>query len=236
MDFVSIKKLEDYTFTRSTLIAIPDLRLFLTMNDRITPQQVFMSIVKEALKKFDFYYPLFRIPMMYIYPDVNKTFEFHNNFEECIKGVNGLNESNISLIPKAVLGVSCSPDAASGLLMRSFRYQSPYIYDFWYTPSRYWVHMLCNHPVLEEYDELTGEYTDRCGIYFFTWNEDSSFYAFLDQVYVELCRYLLNMKKNLSLDNMPIDIFNGLEEDFSNINSSLENHYSQSYNRAIWLR
>jgi len=236
IDYIKIRDLEDYTFKRSTLIAIPDLQLFLSMNERITGQQVFFSIVKEALKKFEFYYPLFLMPAIYILPDNKRSFKFVNNFKECMNGTAGLTTDDIILIPKSVLGVSVSPDAASGTLMRSFRYQSPKIFDFWYSPSRYWVHELCNHPVIEEYDELSGDYTDRCGIYYFTWNEDSSFYAFLDQVYVELCRYLLNMKKNLALDNMPIDIFNGIEEDFSNVNSALENHYSQSYNRAIWLR
>jgi len=66
-------------------------------------------------------------------------------------------------------------------------------------------------------------------------NIDSEWKVLRDQIYVDLCRYILNMKKNLQLQNMPIELFGGLEEDVSRVQSELENIYSNAMLGGSWL-
>lgn len=234
MDKFKIKDIQEYTFKRSTLINIPKLERFFSMNKTYTPQQIFCSIVREALGKFEFYYPLFLINKTYINAYPNRMFEFQDNFSAFIAGE--VTEDRISLVPSSVIGFTASVDASVGSMIRTFRYDPPRVTEFWYSPRDYWVHMLCRRPLVEAYDEVSKGYTDTCAVYYISNSIDSASRIFLDQVYVETCRYILNMKKNLTLSNMPIELFQGLEEDLNKIEGTLENHYSNSLNSGVWLR
>ena len=64
---------------------------------------------------------------------------------------------------------------------------------------------------------------------------DSEYKIFRDQLYIELCRYIMNMKKNMLLQNIPIELFQGLEEDFQRVEGKLETIYQNALTNSAWL-
>lgn len=94
---------------------------------------------------------------------------------------------------------------------------------------------LANRPIVESYDEKSKDFTDDCAVYFMTKDTSSESRIFLDQVYVELCRYIINLKKNFALNNLPIDMFGGLEDDYNRVFNELNDYYRSSFTDGQYL-
>jgi hypothetical protein len=77
--------------------------------------------------------------------------------------------------------------------------------------------------------------TDKCAVYFLRKDLDNQYTIFRDQVFIELCRYIMNIKKNFGLANMPIELFQGLEEDYNNTKSKNEQIYQQALRSSPWI-
>lgn len=223
------------TFRRSTLISIPNLTEFFTIpGSGYTHWEVFYGIVYEALKKFDYYFPLNLIQQFYLQVDsTSRKAQLTGNFEGYINGI--VCENQICIVPAAVQGISLNGYTASGYPMRNFRYEPPEFRDFWYSSGVYWGNTTCYRPMYEEYDPVTKKPTDRCAVYYMNKDVDTEYKVFRDQVYLEVCRYIMNMKKNMLLQNMPIDLFQGLEEDYNKVESQLDQTYNNSLQASAWL-
>lgn len=225
MDKVTLKEIQKDVFRRSTLIAIPDIAALLDLNKHFTPQEVFFGIVKDALQEFEKYVPLYHESKVYIDVDENRTYKFTDNFSAWLDGK--LEEDTISLVPSSILHIG----VFNGTVMhnpRRFRYDPPYLREFWNTPKTYWVLCTANRPMIEDYDPTTKDYTDKCAIYYLSRDVGSQWKVFRDQVYVEFCKYLINLKKNLSLQNLPIEVFQGIEEDYQNVQRTCEDFYKSA--------
>jgi hypothetical protein len=234
MEKLLLKDIEKDTFRRSTLIAIPGLRDLLEINDEFTYREVFFGIVRDALQEYEKYIPAFIQSSIYINPDERMNYDFVDNFDLYLQG--RLDEENISLIPIAVLGLTTGSWTNTGSLIRQFRYDPPRISELWFGAKSYTVQYLANRPIYEEYDEVTKEYTDKCAIYYMSDKFGSKYKVLKDQIYVELCRYLMNMRKNLMLQNLPVELFQGLEEDYQKVDSELKEFYLQSMTYGQYLR
>jgi len=232
---LKLKDIEKETFNRTTLIAIPDLYEFFDISDRYTPQETLFNIVKLALRDWETYNPLFLTLKIYLRPDINRTFKFEDNFKEYIKGT--ITEDQITLVPSTLLGLSFSNTYVLSPMVRSIKYVPPYIYGLYYSPGRYWVNGLYKYPIYEEYDKVSKDFTDKCGIYYLgNYSEsDSTYQKLMDQIYVGVGNYLLGLKKNLSLPDFPIELFQALEEDVQKVQSELENWYSNSLPSGQYL-
>jgi hypothetical protein len=223
------------TFRRSTLISIPNLSDFFDIPDSpYTKWEVFYGIVRDALQTFEYYYPLNLIQQIYLEVDQsNRIAKVTGNFPSFIKGI--IDEDQIVIVPSSVQGIGCNGYTSIGYPLRNFRYEPPEFRDFWYCTGKYWVNSLCNRPIYEEYNEVTKDPTDNCAVYYMTKDVGSEYKVFRDQLYVEVCRYILNMKKNMSLGNLPIDLFQGLEEDMQDVKGKLDNTYQSALTNGAWL-
>lgn len=232
---VTLKELYKDTFRRSTLISIPNLTEFFEIEgSNYTSWEVFYGIVRDALQKFEYHYPYNYIQKLYIEVNLNKrTGMIFDNFKAYLDGI--VCEDQLTIIPASVQGLALNGFTASIYPLRNFRYEPPMFTDFWYSSRVYFANTLINRPLFEEYDEASKEPTERCAVYFMSKDVGSQYKIFRDQLYVELCRYIMNMKKNMQLTNMPIELFLGLEEDFQRIESQLENIYQQSLTSSPWL-
>ena len=234
MDKVLIKDLMKDTFRRSTLLAIPNLKDLLALNDNFTPQEVFFGIVKDALQTFEKYEPQYMMTKVYIDLDENRMFKFESNFDAYLKGI--LPEDSVCLIPTAIMGISTTRYTDAGSLYRTFHYDPPMLSEFWYGSKTYFMCYLANRPIVEDYDSVTKDYTDKCAIYYMTKDLGSKYKIFRDQVYLELCRYILNLKKNMDLQNLPVDLYRGLEEDMQNVQRDVENFYMNSATSGQYIK
>lgn len=232
---VTLKELYDDVFKRSTLISIPNLsELLEVFNSEYTKWEIFFQIVRDALKTFEYYYPLGLIQKIYIEIDSNsRRGKITGNFKGYLDGAVG--EDQVVLVPAAITGMSTSMYTNSTIPLRMFRYNPPYITDCWYSTNIFWVNSICKRPLFEEYNKVTKEPTDRCAVYYMTKDIDSEYSIFRDQLYVETCRYIINIRKNMDLQNMPIQLFQGMEEDMNRVDQNLQTIYQQASESAFYL-
>lgn len=233
MDKILLKDLKRDTFRRSALLCIPDINNLFSLNDDYTPQEIFFGIVKDALKVYEKWLPIYLQTKVYIEPDnMNGTFQFKDNFSGYING--SVPEDMICLIPSAITSLSKGGwnDSCNSI---QYRYYPPRLSEFWYYPSTYFMSYLANRPIVESYDEKSKDFTDDCAVYFMTKDTSSESRIFLDQVYVELCRYIINLKKNFALNNLPIDMFGGLEDDYNRVFNELNDYYRSSFTDGQYL-
>lgn len=232
---VTLKQLYKDVFRRSTLISIPQLsELLETFNSEYTKWEIFYAIVRDALKTFEYYYPLGLIQKIWIEVDSNSRMsKITDNFEGYLNGA--VPEDSIVIMPAAINGISTSQYTMSTIPLRMYRYSPPYIMDFWYSSNIYFCNCICKRPFFEEYDEVTKEPTDRCAVYYMSQDVDSVYSIFRDQLYVETCRYIMNIRKNMMLQNMPIELFQGLDEDFNRIDQNLQTIYQQASEEGLYL-
>jgi hypothetical protein len=231
---VLIRDLYNLTFRRSTLITIPEINDFFEFNEKFSGWQVFSGIVQDALDKYQYYYPLHRQQRVFLDVDINtRHARIFDNFEGYLEGKVG--EDQIVLIPNAVMGLAMNAFTASGYPLRNFRYETGLFTDVAYARGIWWMDCICNYPLIEDYDIASKEPTDKCAIYFMEGGRDSRFKILKDQVYVELVRYISNMRKNMMLTNLPVEFFQGLEEDAQRVTSDLERIYEQALTSSAWL-
>jgi len=235
ISMLKLKDIETEIFTRTALIAIPGLSELFDLSDTYTPQQIMYSLVKRALRKWETYNPLYLSLRVYIQPDSNKKFKFVDNFTSYITGV--ITEDQVALVPSSIVGISFARTLIMSPAVRSFKYVPPYLYGFYYAAGSYWVNGLYKYPMIEEYVVTSKIYTDRCGIYYLSgYNEsDSTYVKLLDQIYVEVGNYLISLKKNLNLADMPLELFTALEEDVTKTRSDLETYYSNTQTSGHYL-
>lgn len=232
---VSLKQLYIDTFRRSTLIAIPGIEdLLVVEGSKFTEWEIFYSIVRDALKTYEYYYPLTLNQKIYLEIDAySRSSTITGNFTGYLNGA--VEESQIVIVPAAIVGMCTSFYTASTYPLRNFRYNPPVITDCWYSTGIYYCNSICKRPFFEEYNEVTKEPTDKCAVYYMNRDTESAYSIFYDEVYLSLCRYLMNIKKNMTLQNMPIELFQGLEEDYNNINTQQQQIYSQALTQSFWI-
>lgn len=229
---VTLKDLWRTTMRRSSLITIPDLIEFFKFNNEFTEYEVFYSIVRDALDKFHYYYPLYRQQRAYLKVDSNYRARISSNFEGYLKGL--VDESQIILMPSAVIGLSAQPATGFTYPYRSFHYEVGEFSDFFYQSANWYMACICNRPFPEDFDE-NGVPTDNCAVWWMNKDTDPEYKTFKDQVYVELCRYIWNMKQNMQLTNLPIEVFQGLYEESQRVQSDLDRIYEQALTASPWI-
>ena len=217
------------------MLAIPRFeKLFDIRKSKYLHWKVFYRIIKTALKKFEFYHPHHFIQKLYLEIDpIARTGLIYDNFEEYLKGI--IAEDQINIIPSVVIGLGYDSYTVTSFPERRFRYDMPYLREFVFSNRVWWANTLIKRPFFEEYIDPPGDPTDRCAVYYMTRDKDSLYGIFEDQCYVELCRYIVNMKKNIIVPNLSIEVFQGLEEDMQRIDAQLETTYMASVPNGAYL-
>lgn len=230
---ITLKELWKITMRRSSLITIPNLIDFFDFSNEFTKWEVFYGIVRDALDKFQYYYPLYRQQKTYLTVDsATHRAQVSDNFEAYLKDI--ITEDQIFLLPGAVIGLAANSMIGSTYPLRDFHYETGEFSDFWYTSGNWWMACLCNYPFPEIYDEAKNP-TDQCAVYWMFKDGDVRFKVFKDEVYCCLCQYIWNMKQNMQLQNLPIDVFAGLQEDSQRVRGELEKVYDQALTASGWV-
>lgn len=229
---ITLKDLWRITMRRSTLIPIPNLSNFFEFNNEFSKYEVFYGIVRDALDKFQYYYPLFRQQQCYLRVDKNLRAEVSDNFKSYLDGI--IDENNVFLMPTSVIGLAPQPAVGMTFPYRSYHYEIGLFMDLPYSSGLWYMACLCMRPFPEDFDD-NGVPTDNCAVWFMNKDTDPEFKIFKDQVYVELCRYIYNMKQNMQLQNLPIDVFAGLQEDSQRVQGELDRIYDQAVTASSWI-
>lgn len=229
---VTLKQLYDDVFMRSSLIAIPYLEDFFEMPDsKYTKWQIFFSIVRNALRKFEQYNPAIIRQRTFLQFE-NGQCKLFDNFQAYLDGK--IDAKNIMILPSMVTALAFTPYTCDETITRKFTYHDGVLSGL-YSSGYYYIHSICNRPLIEDYNEITDEPTEKCAVYYMKRGSNSEYRMFEDQVYVELCRYIISMKRNLTLMQLPVDIFAGLEQDYAEVKAELDQKYQTSLTNSAWM-
>lgn len=229
MEKVTLKTLYRDLSRRSTLIAFPNtVDLLEIEGGEFTKWEVFYSIIRDSLQNFEYYYPLNIIQKIHVVVDPNTyvSREIFNNFDQYLKGE--VTEDDIQITPSSVQGISQGGFAFGMGINRSINYEGNRFYNFPFGTGVYYAQTTCRRPFPEIYDEVTKEPTDQCAVYYMQRDQDSQYSIFNDEIYLNFCKYILSIKKNVMLQGMPIELFQGLEEDYNRLEGQLQNTYMTS--------
>lgn len=231
--YISLKELWTITMRRSSLITIPRLMDFFKFNNEIGPWEVWYSIVRDAVDRYQYHYPLYRVQRTYLIVDeTHRTAHLEDNFQDYLNDI--ITEDQIFLYPASVVGLSMNAQLSSIFPLRDYKYESGEFTDLWYTTGQYWMACLCHYPMPEDFTEK-GDPGPHCNVYFIKKDAGARFKIFKDQLYVELCRYIWNMRQNMQLQNLPIDVFQGLQDDSQRVQADLDKIYDSAVTSSPWI-
>lgn len=123
-------------------------------------------------------------------------------------------------------------------VLRQFTYDAPYLKEIFSIGSIgfqniWWIKGTYNRPFIEDYDPVTKEFTDKSAIYFMNGNLRGTLAKKLyDHIFVGYLNYLINLKMNMSLTDLPVDIFTSMETERDRVNDKLQEYYNSAMYRG----
>lgn len=234
MEKVELKTLYKDLTRRSTLIAIPSVVDILEVpNGEHSKWEIMYSIIRDSLQTFERYYPMFLIQKLHIVVDpiTSRSRRIVNNFNQYLKGE--ITEDEIQITPEAVLTIG-NTNGFSGYDSPS--YEGGYFFNSYIQTGVYYAETICKRPFPEDFDEVTKEPTEKCAVYYMSRDLDSVYSIFNDEIYLNFCRYIISIKKNIYLQGLPIELFQGLEEDYNRLDNQQQNIYMSALTSSYWLR
>lgn len=217
----------------SALIAIPNASELLEVPEsNFNKWEVFFSIVQMALDKFNMHAPLNIMQKFYVNAESGSTYiaRITDNFESAVNHPELFNADQILLMPDAVNGASFTPITRYTRLNKDFSYEKGGILNEWLWGSQsMYFPCICSYPLVEDYDEVTHEPSDKCGVYYMSRKTRGSDYKiFLMQVFVQFVEYINSIKMNFELSDTPIQIFGGLEDQASKYTDIINTYYDNA--------
>lgn len=227
MQKILLKDLKDKVFKRSALIPVNHLSRLFKFSTEFSGDEILAEIFRLSLSKFEYYHPLILDISIYYLENSTKRlgyYEMVDNFKLFLE--NRLDENRISLIPNSVIGIKVQGGYTTpGSYYRATDYDKPYIQVAWST-GEYVVRGLCSRPLIESYNpDLT--FDDKAAIYWMDFNGVLG-KVFVDQVLCDVLDYVRNLKANLRLPNMPVEIFDAVDTAYQQLKMDLDQYYLQS--------
>lgn len=198
-----------YTFEESFLAVDPDI------NPRIT----FRTLVERANATFSRHFPLLFIQRIYIQPNT-RVYTFIDNFDLYLNG--SLDASLINMIPDAVVSISYTPHmhAKWGSW---FTYQPPYlIFKIMAWSGLMYAKTLCKYRI-----HFNPNNRNDDAIYYME-KATPIYDVFIKQLVYDIAYFLVTAKQNYTINELPIDVFSGLENVANELRSELETLYQEN--------
>lgn len=233
MTKIDLNDLKKYLLLESADIFLIDLSELFSFNPYIRSEEVVTNIIRRGLREWEFYLPLFIDIPMYQSQMQNNQYTFVDNFHDWMDGI--IDESQIVLVPNSInkINIGGYNYAMSG--SRVFTYKAPTMKFIgvpvvvgWNTYTS--VYGICNRPLVAKYNE-DGSYTGDSGIYFFP-PQGVDFLKFRDCCMMKLMQYVVDLKGNLQLPNLPIELFQNAENRFSILKGDMEDWFRSSLNKG----
>lgn len=211
-----IKDLIDDTIMQSAILALIDFRDLISVNPNFTYTKVMKKLVIQALEKFEKVCPLFKRSKCYFQ---GNDYEFVDNFKAFIDGT--VTEEFANLLPRSVYNI----DTSLLHTRRSWRYDRP-IMRGTYNMGLVYVDYLASYPWVMEENEEKNDFTDDSCIYYIPlYGGNSQDAAFKKQFYYEVLTYMKAIKNNLRYPDMPIELMQGIDEEYQIIQQELVEFY-----------
>jgi hypothetical protein len=113
-------------------------------------------------------------------------------------------------------------------------YERPYINLGSVWAGQLYVRGICSRPIILDYNP-DKTFSDTGAIYWMNIEEGVLGQKFVDQCMVDVLEYIRNLKGNMTLPNLNVDIFGAVDVAYQQLKSELDQYYLQSVWRGDLL-
>lgn len=178
--------------------------------------EVINGILLDTYDRFEYLEPL----VLQIRCNISSNrFEFIDNFDRYIDG--SLQEEYIELIPRVVLSLS---NQLIGSL-KGIKYQPPHLYSNIRGCCTF--NCIVNRPI--KIERSGNKYSDSSRIYYLGEYNKPQLVRFRNLFLLNLSKHLIRLNENLQHPNLPIEVFQGLNNLVSDLTSKVENDFEISH-------
>jgi len=216
---MSVKDLIKDVQIQSATISLIDFRELIVVNPNFTYVDVMAKLIRQALEKFERTCPLFKRSRVLLNEE---EFAFTDTFDAFLDGI--ITEEYCNIIPKTIYNV----DTSLLHTRRSWRYDRPVMRGTYKLGLQY-VDYMCSYPFRYDEDKDINDFTDDSFIYYIPlYGGNSQENMFKKEVYYQILSYLKQIKNNLRYPDMPIELLQGIDEDYQMMQQELQEFYRKA--------
>jgi len=234
MDTLLLSELKSTIERRAQIISMPNIFRLLQINSKFTSDQILETIITQSLRFFEYYEPLIIHIRTLISFDLNYNgYKFIDNTDLYnIDGTGQIQDYQVEMIPNAIIGLSRASNGIGGWApynyIRIFNYDRPTLYKFGLSSGVYNVKGIFNRPIKIKFDSSNNFTSDSYIMYLDGKTGGVTYKMFLDQLMMDIFTYIINMKENMVMTNLPIEIFNSCEKESTRLKEQLDLFYKES--------
>lgn len=239
MDKTKLVDLKRKIFLRSALIPVEGLDEIFSLNDMFSGDEILAELFKKSLRNFEYHNPLIwesRVIKDQLCSCAGRDgyCEIRSNFEslylKCL-----IDEGQIILVPNAMPKIRLAGSYPyPGTYMLPIDYDRPFINLGSVMDNQFYIRGICSRPIIVDYTP-DKQFADTGAIYWMNIEEGVLGQKFLDQCMVDVLEYVRNLKGNMTLPNINVDIFNAVDIAYQQLKSELDQYYLQSVWRGDLL-
>lgn len=215
---ISISELEEYLINVDPSLGIPSYKDILRIHVNESYYRVMNVLIRRALNMVENKIPFYK--RSNIYARGRSSYEFIDNFQSYIEGK--LDWYTMTLIPIQIINITGS------LLYqaRSYSYEKPFLY-FFSAPvdSSIQVYYMTHRPIYLNKKSTEDEFTEDSCIYGIDLYNDYASMQFVKQLEWDIIKYILDLRKQVNFQELPVDIYAQLEERQSTLDNELNEFY-----------
>ena len=217
---IKIKDLIKDMLLQSSLLAFVDFKDIMLANPNFSYYEVMSRLVRLALEAHEAVCPLYKRSRIFIN---GSTYTFRDNFDAFLDCK--IKEDFVTLIPKTT---PYNVDTSLLHTRRSWLYEKPVLKNV-YNLGVIDIDYITNYPVRMKESPETKDFTDDSAIYYMDMygakTEDAKFKR---QFYLQVITFLKGVKNNLRYPDMPMELLQGIEEEYQYVSQELQEFYRKS--------
>jgi hypothetical protein len=214
---MSVKELIKDTILQSSLLAFIDFEELMVVNEKYSYCDVMSRLIRLSLESHEKSCPLIKRSTIYIN---GHSYEFTNTFQGFLDGK--ITENFATLIPRV------SPFSLDTSLLhtrRAWTYNRPWLNNV-YNLGVVDIDYIASYPVIMKEEKESKDFTKDSAIYYMSLYDGSSADSlFKRQFYYQVLIYLKGVKNNLRYPDIPIELMNGIDEDYQILQQELLERY-----------
>jgi len=217
--FVRIDEIYDDAVRILSLIGVYNISQLFAIDPDWPPRRTQRTLIERANATFSRHFPLFYIQRVNIY---RGQYTFRNNILDYIN--NNIQPRDITLVPDAVVSLTSTSIITAKYGLYKFAYQPPTLYmtSMPYMSGVLCAKTLCKYPLVFDDNNIAND-----AMYFMD-RVTPLYDIFIKQVVLDIAEYIIALKNNYQLTNLPIEVFLGLENKVGDLKSELETLYNEN--------
>lgn len=240
MEKTRLTDLKKKILIRSSMLAISSLEEIFGLNDYLSADEVFLEIIKKALREFEVTLPLMhemrvnKGQMGTCYNLGPGWYEIKSNFTlflDC-----AISEDQIILVPRALPMIRLDfswPTANAWEYVTEYR--APYIFlgegwEPYIINQGFYLKGICARPIIPDFtaDRTFNTNSTKSAIYWLNVEEGAQGNYFMDLCMVHVLDYIRQLKASVQLPGLSVDILSNVDIAYQELRARCDNYALQS--------